>query len=89
MRVENITRKALVDAIAKIDPLLRRKIATDELSPDKYQKITETISIFIETLMDSIVEIIEGKDIETFLDLEDDELEDDDSLDEIVFDDAA
>jgi hypothetical protein len=87
MRVENITRKALVDAIAKIDPLLRRKIATDELSQDKYIKITETISIFIETLMDSIVEIIEGKDIETFLDLEDDELEDDE--DEVVYDDAA
>lgn len=87
MRVENITRKALVDAIAKIDPLLRRKIATDELSQDKYIKITETISIFIETLMDSIVEIIEGKDIETFLDLEDDELEGDE--DEIVYDDAA
>jgi hypothetical protein len=87
MRVENITRKTLLDAIAKIDPLLRRKIATDELSQDKYIKITETISIFIETLMDSIVEIIEGKDIETFLDLEDDELEDDE--DEVVYDDAA
>jgi hypothetical protein len=79
MQVSNILRAKFRRSLAEITPVLKRK-----LTEYQYDRLIETLAIAQEGVLDSLEDILAGKEPEYFFS----DLEDDD-INELLFDDAA
>lgn len=90
-KIANILNKRLLETFSQVQPLIRQKIKTGEINENQGDRIQSTLSIFLETLIDSVEEIQNTPNfLENVLsDIEDLEDDDTDLLSELIFDDAA
>jgi hypothetical protein len=86
-KVSSVLNQRLRSSFTQVETLTRQKVATKQLNEAQADRIKATLSIFLETLIESVEEIESTPD---FLENVFDEIEDDD-LELLIstFDDAA
>ena len=83
MKIENIIKAKLRNAIAELNPVLKRKLTTHQM-----ELVNEAFAIAAEVLFDSLQEILEGKQPDfVFEALTEEDI--DDMLETDYYDDAA
>ena len=84
MKIENIIKAKLRNAIAELNPVLKRRLTEYQL-----EQVNESFAIAAEVFFDNLQEILEGKQPDFSFEalIDDDDL--DDLIPELVYDDAA
>jgi len=86
-KISSVLNQRLRSYFSQIETLTRQKVNTKELNDTQRDRIKSTLSIFLETLIESVEEI---ENTPEFLENTFDDLLDDDDLEDLLdFDDAA